>query len=70
MRVGLIYHTLIRQWPKSRNTRKRQYLGVRPVVMRLDVFKIRRIFERRIVPVQIFQPPIDVGIIVLILRIC
>ena len=39
-------------------------MGVRPVVMRLDVVEVARILERSILPVQLAHPRVNVGIAV------
>ena len=37
--------------------RKVAYDGVRPEVMGFDVVKVRRVLERRVLPVQLLHPP-------------
>lgn len=40
-------------------------LSVTPIVMDLDVFKVGRLLERFIIPIQILEPSVDIRVIML-----
>lgn len=57
-------HDILFCWPKTYNDASRVDLAVRHEVVLFDVFKVGRFLERRVVPIEVPLPPVQVGEIV------